>query len=146
MSEPAALIGELIRLSTPVGRTLAGELGVSVNDLAALHHLVGRTPLGPAELGRRLGMSTASATALVDRLERGGYLRRRPDPRDRRRIVLEATEAIAERSMAAIAPLAEAVAAIPLDDDAREAVTSYLDEVLAAMRSFAEGTALPDRT
>lgn len=138
--DPGALLGEVLRLSTQVSQLLARALGVSMPDLAALHHLVGRPPLGPAELGRRLGMTTASATVLVDRLQQSGYLRRRPDPADRRRIVLEVTEHTAMRSLQAVAPLTEAITALgeTLDEPTRQAITTYLADVAAIMRAFVE--------
>lgn len=138
--DPGALLGDVIRLSTLVGQVLARALGVSISDLAALHHLVGRPPLGPAELAHRLGMSTASATVLVDRLERAGYVRRRPASGDRRRIVLEVTEHTATRSLTAVAPLTEAVTALgdTLDEATRQAVTTYLADVATIIRAFVE--------
>jgi DNA-binding MarR family transcriptional regulator len=138
--DPATLLGELIRLSTAVAEVLSRELGVSLRDLGALHHVVGRPPLGPAELARRLGMSTASATVLVDRLEQAGYLRRRRDPADRRRVVLDVTDSTTTRSLAAVTPLTRAVTAIGdgLDAPARDVVVDYLAEVVAAMRAFTE--------
>ena len=35
------------------------------------------------------GLTTASITAVLDRLEEGGYVRRVRDPRDRRRVMVE---------------------------------------------------------
>ena len=44
-----------------------------------------------------IGLTTGAATRLADRLERGGYVRREPDPADRRRVVLTVVpERIAE--------------------------------------------------
>jgi DNA-binding MarR family transcriptional regulator len=37
-----------------------------------------------------MGMTTGAVTRMVDRLERGGFVRREPDPSDRRRVVLRA--------------------------------------------------------
>jgi DNA-binding MarR family transcriptional regulator len=34
---------------------------------------------------------------VLDRLERAGYVRRRPDPRDRRRLIIEGTALLTER-------------------------------------------------
>ncbi|MEV4014323.1 MarR family transcriptional regulator [Nonomuraea angiospora] len=39
-----------------------------------------------------LGLTTGSVTALVDRLERLGYLARRPDPTDRRKSLIQLTD------------------------------------------------------
>ena len=58
----AGLVGQIVRLAGPINALMARELMLPLNDLAALHHLVGLPPAGPAELGRRLGMSSASAT------------------------------------------------------------------------------------
>jgi DNA-binding MarR family transcriptional regulator len=61
-------------------------------DALALRHLVqahqeGRT-VNPTELARTLRLSTAGITKLVDRLVRDGRAERRPNPKDRRGIVV----------------------------------------------------------
>ena len=45
----------------------------------------------PIDLARHLGVSTASVTALLDRLERSGHLERRPHPSDRRKVLVSPT-------------------------------------------------------
>lgn len=137
---PGAVLGELMRLSGAVSQILARQLGLSLTDLTALHHLVGRAPLGPAELGRRLGMSSASATVLVDRLERAGHVRRRRDPADRRRIVLQVTDTAAARSLDAVRPLTEAITAIgdELDEPTRHVIATYLARAAEAMAAFTD--------
>jgi DNA-binding MarR family transcriptional regulator len=47
---------------------------------------------GPSELAGLLDITTASATELVDRLQDLGFVRRRPHPRDRRRLLVELTD------------------------------------------------------
>ena len=47
--------------------------------------------MGGAELARRLGISKAATTVLVDRLERAGHVERVRDTVDRRRVTLTAT-------------------------------------------------------
>ena len=105
----ASMVALVVRLAGPINQLMARELGLPLNDLAALQHLVGLPPAGPAELGRRLGMSSASATVLADRLERAGYVRRHRDPHDRRRVILEVTDTAAMRAQTAIGPLVEAL-------------------------------------
>jgi DNA-binding MarR family transcriptional regulator len=61
-------------------------------DALALRHLVqadqeGRT-VNPTELARTLRLSTAGITKLVDRLVRDGRAERRPNPEDRRGVVV----------------------------------------------------------
>ena len=41
------------------------------------------------EIAERTGLATASVTALVDRLEQRGFVRRVRDPKDRRRVIVE---------------------------------------------------------
>jgi len=48
-------------------------------------------PMPIAAIGQRLGVSPSTMTGLGDRLERGGYLERRPHPSDRRATVLALT-------------------------------------------------------
>ncbi|MGW5052288.1 MarR family winged helix-turn-helix transcriptional regulator [Actinokineospora sp. NPDC004072] len=55
---------------------------LSVLDLAG-----GRLTAG--ELAERTGLTTGAATRMVDRLARGGHVRRVTDPEDRRRVVVE---------------------------------------------------------
>jgi DNA-binding MarR family transcriptional regulator len=63
------------------------------------------TPLSPGELGQRLGMSSGATTAVVDRLERAGHVRRVPDERDRRRLTLHRAENAAALLAAFVDPL-----------------------------------------
>ncbi|WP_461393996.1 MarR family winged helix-turn-helix transcriptional regulator [Deferrisoma sp.] len=64
-------------------RRLRGS-GVSRAQFMALAHLVGLGPMPQAELAAHLGITPASAVRLIDRMERDGWVERRPDPADRR--------------------------------------------------------------
>ncbi len=48
-------------------------------------------PRGPAELADMAGVTRATMTGLVDTLEKDGYVRREPDPRDRRAMLVHLT-------------------------------------------------------
>ena len=72
-------------------------MSMGENDLLVLRYLLkaagqGRS-VSPHELTRYLGVSTASTTAIVDRLERSGHVIRLPHPTDRRSILVVATSA-----------------------------------------------------
>jgi len=121
---------------------LARRLGIGLTDLHAMNHIFsGKHPIGPVELGQRLGIRSASATALVDRLERSGHVRRESHPDDRRRVALVPSEQAAVRTMAAMAPLLAGIeaAAARLTDSERDAATRFLTEVAEAMRNYASG-------
>lgn len=68
------------------------SMAMGENDLLALRYLLKAQRedrlVSPAELTRYLGVTTASTTAIVDRLERSRHVRRSPHPSDRRSIVL----------------------------------------------------------
>lgn len=69
---------------------IARKFGLLVTDTQALHLLVLRDDVRSAkQLSRTTGMPTSTVTRVLDRLETAGYLRRVPDPTDRRRINVE---------------------------------------------------------
>lgn len=113
-------------------------LGMGSNDVWALERLGIEGPLGPVELGKRLGgMRSASATALVDRLESAGHVERRRHPSDRRRLVVVPTY---EGGAEAIVPLANALEEVANEftDEERAMVARYLERVTEATNSFNE--------
>ncbi len=64
----------------------------------------------PGQLARRLFVTPAVVTGLLDRLERRGYVRREADPEDRRRLRLALTESGLAVSDAVRQALAESLA------------------------------------
>ncbi len=69
---------------------LRDSMLVCENDMLALEKLIEaqerEIALTPTNITRELGISSASTTAMLDRLERSGYLRREPHPSDRRKV------------------------------------------------------------
>jgi DNA-binding MarR family transcriptional regulator len=59
--------------------------------LMVLMDAAGR-PVRMSDLSTALGVTARNVTTIVDGLEREGFVARRPDPRDRRAILLELTE------------------------------------------------------
>src|SRR3954454_1538551 len=99
------------------------EQDLSLRQLAVLY-MVREGAIFPGSLARRLRISPAVVTGLLDRLEQRGYVRRRMDPVDRRRQRLELTErgrAISQAVHQALSSeLAEQFGQIPASD--REAL------------------------
>jgi DNA-binding MarR family transcriptional regulator len=81
--------------------TLASLQGLNATDTKAIDVLDRHGPLTAGELATRTGLAPPSITGLVNRLEKKGFVRRVPDPVDRRRVRIERTPA----ALAAIAPL-----------------------------------------
>jgi DNA-binding MarR family transcriptional regulator len=138
-AELASRLRALARAQHQVNLAVAQRLGLGANDLWALEHLAVDGPLGPAELGHRLGIRSASATTLVDRLEAAGHVERHPHPSDRRRLAVTPTERAAEAAYEALAPLIAGLdaAAAELTPAERAAAARYLDRVTGVMRSYA---------
>lgn len=80
-------------LSVERYRLQAARTGFSVGstEMMALSHLFVAGSSSPTELARRLQMTTASGTELVDRLAKAGHVQREPHPTDRRRVVITLT-------------------------------------------------------
>lgn len=96
----ARVAGSLRALSTEIDRldqAAADRYGLNRTDMRALDIVGQAGPLTPTDLARLLGFTTGGVTTVLDRLERAGYIRRRADAGDRRRLVVEATADTAAR-------------------------------------------------
>jgi DNA-binding MarR family transcriptional regulator len=75
------LIGRLLR---PLNVSAAGGLMLGI--------LRDHGPMSPSELGERLIVTRATVTGLLDSLEQRGFVRRSPNPVDRRSLVVQITQ------------------------------------------------------
>lgn len=75
-------------------------------DMRAVHFIIASEHRGetatPGAIARHLGISTASTTKLLDRLERAGHVRRVPHPRDRRALAIVIAEDTRAAAMSSI--------------------------------------------
>ena len=133
MSEPALparVAGSLRALSTEIDRldqAAADRYGLNRTDMRALD-IVGRAgPLTPTDLARLLGFTTGGVTMVLDRLERAGYVRRRADAADRRRLVVETTAATTDRDQEVFGDLIHQIG---------ELVAAYTEDQLAVIDDF----------
>ena len=100
--------------------------------MRALIHLLdaSRAGITPTAgwLGHRLGLNSASVTALIDRLERLGHIRRARDTRDRRRVLLAVEPQAVALGWDFFGPLiTETVTAMQsFDDDELATVSRFL--------------------
>jgi DNA-binding MarR family transcriptional regulator len=65
-------------------------------------------PQTASAIARQIRLTPAAVTALIDRLEARGYVRRKPDPTDRRKVFVEMAEATLKLAREAYLPLQEA--------------------------------------
>ena len=78
---------------------VAKSVGLNTTDLQCANLLLLHGPATPGELAKRAGITAGGAiTAVIDRLERAGLVRRSRDTVDRRRVVVVAdTEELWQR-------------------------------------------------
>ena len=77
-------------LSVRFHSALAAYAGINITDITCLGALDKNGPMSPGELAGHVGLSRGGAiTAVVDRLERAGFVRRGRDATDRRKVVVE---------------------------------------------------------
>ena len=75
---------ELLLVAQGFRQDLASALRVAISDTFALSHLATADSLTAGELAHRAGLAPSSVTALLDRMERAGLVRRVVPPTDRR--------------------------------------------------------------
>jgi DNA-binding MarR family transcriptional regulator len=71
------------------GQTVAIRFGLSESDIEALEVLLDSGAATAGRLSDLMGLTTGAVTRVIDRLEQAGYVRRVPDPTDRRRVIVE---------------------------------------------------------
>ncbi|WP_233617852.1 MULTISPECIES: MarR family winged helix-turn-helix transcriptional regulator [Actinomadura] len=77
----------------------AAKSGMNVTDAQCVNALALDGPQTPGALAKLMGITTGGAiTAVIDRLEKSGHVRRTRDPDDRRRVIVELVPGAAERA------------------------------------------------
>jgi len=71
-----------------LGQVSAERIGINATDLNCLNIVALTGPMTAGDLARATGLTTASITGVLDRLEQGGFIRRERDPKDRRRVIV----------------------------------------------------------
>lgn len=92
-------------------------------------------PLSPTEIARRLIVTTASVTSLLDTLERRGLVERRPDPADRRRLLVAITppaQAMVRQYVPEVVALQGAVMS-GIDEEDRQQLIAVLTRIREAI-------------
>jgi DNA-binding MarR family transcriptional regulator len=69
----------------------AEKLGLSLTDLRCLDLVQASGGMTAGELATASGLTTGAVTAVIDRLERAGFVRRLRDDSDRRKVNVEVT-------------------------------------------------------
>ncbi|HET7302683.1 MAG TPA: MarR family transcriptional regulator [Candidatus Saccharimonadales bacterium] len=108
---------------------IAQKIGLSATEFECWSYILDHGPFTAGQLAKKCGITTGGMTGVIDRLERGGFVRRQADPDDRRRVLVEgvAEEATRQKITELYRPLAEGFAVLTKD---------YTDEELAVITDF----------
>lgn len=124
---------------TAMRRRTQLSMGMGENDVLALRYVItaqqeGRS-IGPKELAGYLGISSASTTVLIDRLERGGQLTRENSPFDRRALILVPTAKTDAEIQAALGEVPERMVEVAnlLSPEQAAVVVEFLENMRRAV-------------
>jgi len=91
----------MVRLIADVvlfNHAVSAKMGLGASDSQFMTLLQTYGPLTPRQLAEHTGLTSGTVTGVVDRLETLGLVTRRPDPHDRRKVVVTPSpEAIQEK-------------------------------------------------
>lgn len=87
-------------------QAVADRVGITPSELETLDLFNLYGAMTPGKLAELTGLSTGGVTRLIDRLERGGFVRREPDASDRRKVILQP---LAPQNEACIGPYYESL-------------------------------------
>ncbi|WP_328464512.1 MarR family transcriptional regulator [Actinoplanes sp. NBC_00393] len=115
---------------------IARRLGLSAAEHKALGAILRGAPMPIGALAPELGVGVTALTAIVDRLERAGYVLRQPDPTDRRRVLLIANPDKSPDVGSIFADLGRSMGEFMGKYDEREmaVITDYLDNTIRVLR------------
>jgi DNA-binding MarR family transcriptional regulator len=103
------------------------KLNLNITDSECLSLLSIQGISTPTELARYTGLTTGSTTAMLDRLEKAKFIRRMPNPKDRRGVLIEINKQYTETVGPFIADLQKAQ---------NELIASYSDKELETIADF----------
>jgi DNA-binding MarR family transcriptional regulator len=134
---PTQLLRDILDTSDEFEQHVGRTLSVNATDLEAMEHLITHGPLAPTELSRRLNISTAAVTAVIDRLIGVGHVTRVQHPTDRRSVVVVPNPRSVETAMATLMPMIMGIDRVldEFDDAEKEVIERYLDRVVTVYRA-----------
>lgn len=106
---------------------VARKLGLNITDGQCLSILSIKGVSTPTELARYTGLTSGSTTAMLDRLERAQFIKRKTNPDDRRGVLIEITKKWTETAEPLVRGVQQAHA---------ELIASYSDKELETIADF----------
>lgn len=117
---------------------VAERVGMHQTDIETMDLLNTLGPMTAGELAERTGLTSGATTRLIDRLERAGYVRRRPDANDRRCVIIETVDENLQDLGALFAPVARGTIDLlsRFDDDEVKVILEYVRQSNAMISEF----------
>ncbi|MFJ4037399.1 MarR family winged helix-turn-helix transcriptional regulator [Microbacterium sp. NPDC090007] len=125
-------------------RQTQAAMAMGENELLVLRFLTRANSSGrdvtPIDLARHLVVSTASVTAMLDRLERSGHVIRTPHPSDRRKVIVSSTIRADDEMRQALAAMHARMmhATRAMSAEQAEVVTTFLQRMRCAVADDCE--------
>jgi DNA-binding MarR family transcriptional regulator len=125
----------------------AAQLGLNKTDHRCMDIIQRHGRITAGQLAEAANLSTGATTTAIDRMERAGFVRRVPDERDRRRVVIELGDEALRRGWQVFQPIVRSNLAFldQFSDEELELIQTYvtsyaehcLNEARAARRRAA---------
>jgi DNA-binding MarR family transcriptional regulator len=127
IAEVSSCVSAFQDATNAVDQAVADHLGINRTDLQCLGVVTLRGPMTAGAVAEACALTSGSVTAVLDRMERAGYLRRTSDPADRRRVLVEATPLAKQRGLELYGPIATS---------GRERLDAFTTDQLATILDF----------
>jgi DNA-binding MarR family transcriptional regulator len=127
--------GSLMQL---MSQEASDRIGINATDLNCLNILSFSGAMTAGQLAQATGLTTASITTVIDRLEQAGYARRERDTHDRRKVTVRLEADAAFRGVAPVfGPMIAAWQDIAAEysDDELELIAGFQRRTEAAIRA-----------
>lgn len=128
-----------------VGRRFAEGLDLHFTDASAVIEILaaeeGGTPLTPARLSERIGLTTGATSSLLRRLESAGHIVRSRDQEDRRVVTLRSTPGIQATADRFFDPLGTRISAVlsQYPPELLSQVEKVIEDLRVSMEDYISG-------
>lgn len=133
---------EVTGLSILYTHAMASRLGINSTDLECLDVVALGHGVTAGTLAERTGLTTGSITTVIDRLERAGFVQRRRDDADRRKVLVAASPAMKRRGEQPGAPMRKVINDVlsRYDDEQLRFLAEALGELCEAAKRVIAST------
>ncbi|XOK12378.1 MarR family winged helix-turn-helix transcriptional regulator [Agrobacterium tumefaciens] len=121
-----------------ISQAIAAKARLNTTDLECLDILQMQGQASAGELARATGLTTGAITALLDRLEKAGFIKRLPDPADRRRVLAAPDPEKMRELFQMYAPLQEKMEALygEYDEEQLQLIIGFMEKSCAISKDF----------